>query len=92
MSTILALFDATDMNPEKYARVMADLDAAGTAGPAGRIFHIAARKGEGMIVVDRWESGEMLQAFSETLVPILVKNGVTPPRPEVYPIQSLVAV
>jgi len=86
MEKVIALFNATDMDAKKYRQVMTDLERAGNEHPAGRLSHIAVKKGEGMLVVDVWNSPRQLEEFASVLVPILVKNGVTPPKPEVYPV------
>ena len=45
----------------------------------------------GMHVSDVWESEEALNKFSETLIPILKKNGVTPARPTVTQVHNIIA-
>jgi len=38
----------------------------------------------GMVVVDVWESQQKLERFAGVLMPILVKNGVQPPAPQIH--------
>jgi len=86
MKKVIAIFHATDMSEAQYHQVMTDLEKSGAAKPVGRISHTASAKGKGMLVIDQWESAEQLQQFAGTLMPILVRNGVTPPQPDVMPL------
>lgn len=67
--------------PEKYAKTISALEAAGQGAPAGRTMHVALES-EGLIqVFDIWESQETFDAFGTTLLPILTGLDVelTPP-------------
>jgi hypothetical protein len=90
MEKILARFIVVDMTAQKYSQVINDLKAAGNGNPPGRLYHIAALESNGMIVTDVWESVESLNKFSETLIPILVKNGVTPSQPDLHPVHNII--
>ena len=89
MSTIIAIFDAPGMTAAQYDEVMKDLEAAGAGNPKGRQSHVAASKEEGWLVVDVWESPDSLNQFASTLIPILQKNGITPPQPQVFPAHNI---
>ena len=80
---VTAIFHVPDMSTRQYDQIMRDLDAAGAGAPDGRLYHVCNANGAGCVVVDIWSSPEKLERFAETLFPILAKNGVTPPRPEV---------
>lgn len=43
-----------------------------------------------MVVNDDWESAELLEAFGESLFPVLHANGVTPVEPEVSPVRGII--
>ena len=90
MSTIIAVFDVAGMTAGQYDQVIKDLEAAGEGSPKGRLYHVASSKAAGWFVVDVWESGELLDRFAQTLMPILQKNGVTPPQPQVYPVHIVI--
>ena len=88
MNKIAAIFRVPDMSPKQYHQVMIDLEKSGTGHPPGRLSHVATNADKGMIVVDTYDSPASLQSFGATLMPILVKNGVTPPQPDVFPIEN----
>ena len=88
MSKIVAVFNVPDMTATSYRQVMRDLNASGAEHPPGRLSHLASNTEKGMIVVDTYDGVESLQRFGETLMPILVKNGVTPPKPDVAFIEN----
>jgi hypothetical protein len=45
-----------------------------------------AQQTDGLLIIGVWESEEALNEFVETLVPILIKNGVTPAQPTLLPL------
>jgi len=91
MKNILVIFRVPDMSNEQYNGVMSDLDRVGMYKVKTRSHHISASEGKGSVVVDVWDSPEALNEFFGTLAPILAKNGVTPPQPEVYPINNIIS-
>ena len=88
MQKVIAQFNVPGMTAKQYDQVMRDLEAAGHKSPKARISHVAAELPNGWLVIDIWESGEALNKFAETLMPILIKNGVTPPQPTVLPVYN----
>ena len=90
MSAISVVFDVPDMTTAKYDQVIKDLIAAGQGNPPGRLYHVCSTKGNGCQVVDVWTSGETLNQFAGTLMPILAKNGVTPPQPQITPVHNVI--
>ncbi len=60
---ILMIQDASEDTRASYDEVIKLLEAAGQGHPAGRQFHVAARKGNGYLVTDVWESQEALDRF-----------------------------
>jgi hypothetical protein len=91
MSKILAIFNIPDMSREQYDSVMKDLDNAGLYKVKTRSQHTMALKEKGSVVVDVWDSQDALNEFFGTLGPILIKNGVNPPPPEIYPVHNQVS-
>ena len=89
MQNIITHFDLPDMTTKQYDQIRADIAAAGHEQPKGRIHHVAGISPAGMQVVDIWESMDAFSAFGETLMPILVKNGVTPAVPNIMPVHHL---
>jgi len=89
--SILTVFNLTTMDLEKYNSAIRHLEEAGQGKPKGRLYHIAVRADDGtMIVTDIWESAELLEEFSKTLIPILIGVGVTPVEPVVYPVINVI--
>lgn len=88
MQKVIAQFNVPGMTAKQYDQVMKDLQTAGHANPKDRLNHFAAELPNGWLVIDVWSSGEALNEFAGTLMPILIKNGVTPPQPTVLPIHN----
>jgi hypothetical protein len=88
---ILTVFNVPTMNGETYNRILRDLETAGAGRPKGRLYHVASLREDGsLMVTDVWESTELLDAFSQTLMPILNKAGVTAVEPTVYPVHNVI--
>ncbi len=71
--------------------VIKELDAAGKLKDPAYINRVVAQQDDGLLIIDVWESEEALNEFAETLVPLLIKNGVTPARPTVLPLIDFTA-
>jgi quinol monooxygenase YgiN len=89
MKKVYAQFNP-GMTAQQYDQLMKDLEAAGEGKPSGRLYHVAAQKPNDCFVTDVWESEEALNKFAETLVPILVKIGVTPSQPTILPVHNII--
>jgi len=87
---IIARFQPTNMNADRYAEVMRRLAATGLAAPQGRVHHVAFGPTERLQVVDVWDTPESLQAFGEHLFPVLADLGVQIGEPEVQPVHNIV--
>ncbi len=88
---ITVVFTVPDMSGSQYEGIMRDLAASGQGAPDGRLYHVASRDGAGFLVVDVWESEEKLGRFADLLMPIVARNGVTPPQPRLYPAHNVIA-
>jgi hypothetical protein len=89
--SVIAVFDVPDMNQEKYDNVMKDLNMSQENKPNGLISHVcSAKEAGGMQVVDVWDSPENFATFGEKLMPVLIKNGVTPPQPQISMVHNLI--
>ncbi|MDQ3552026.1 MAG: hypothetical protein M3413_10890 [Bacteroidota bacterium] len=86
MKKIVALFNVVGYTAEQYSKVIKELEAAGKLKDPAYINRIVAQQSDGLLIIDVWESEEALNAFAETLVPILIKNGVTPAKPTLLPL------
>ncbi|MCH8108054.1 MAG: hypothetical protein IIB30_06825 [Chloroflexi bacterium] len=87
---ITTIFDLSDMTQEQYDQVIKNLDASGLGAPNGRLHHVASASGNGILIVDVWESEETLGKFSEGLIPMLVAAGVTPVEPRILQIHNII--
>ena len=86
MDKLVVVFDVKGMFPKQYEQVMRDLQQSGEAAPDGRLNHFASKQDGGMVVVDIWKSQAQLERFAGVLIPILVKNSVPPPAPQIHPL------
>jgi hypothetical protein len=91
MKSVLAQFNIVDFTVQKYDQTIKDLKAAGAGSPSGRHYHVVTLQPVGMLVTDIWDSEEALNKFSETLIPILKKNGVTPARPTLLQVHNIIS-
>ena len=91
MKKVVAQFNVVGMTAQQYDQAIKDLIAAGKGTGQGRLYHVAAQQADGLFITDVWESEEALMKFSETLIPILVKLGVTPAQPTLTPVHNIIA-
>jgi hypothetical protein len=89
--TIAVVQDIAGADFETYQRIMKEL---GDERPAGLVTHVAGATGEGMRIIDVWESDDAQQRFlGERLLParerVLGDLGVEPipPRVDVLDVQ-----
>jgi hypothetical protein len=76
--------------PEKYSKVIKQLDAAGAGSPKGRTLHVALESDGGIQVFDIWESQKDFEAFGATLLPILAEHGVELHDPMVAKVHNVI--
>jgi hypothetical protein len=89
MKKIVALFNVVGYTAEQYRQVIKELDALGKLKQPAYLNRVVAQQTDGLLIIDVWESEEALNEFAETLVPILIKNGVTPAQPTVLPLLDI---
>ena len=87
---ITAVFEGPDFSQQQYDQVLKGLEAVGLAAPNGRIHHQAAAMETGMLIIDIWESEELLGKFAKSLIPIIVETGATPPEPRILPLHNTI--
>jgi len=87
---ILMIHDGSDGTLAQYDQVRKELEAAGLGTPPGLLSHVAARKGNGVLVVEVWESQEAHDRFAKTLVPLLQRAGGRSAAPQVYPVHNTI--
>jgi hypothetical protein len=86
MKKVVALFNVVGYTAEQFSQVIKELEAAGKLKDPAYIHRVVAQQTDGLLIIDVWESEEALNEFGETLLPILIKHGVTPARPTVLPL------
>ena len=87
---ILLVSDAAEDELAQYDQVIQRLEATGHGQPPGRRFHVAARNGDGYLVVDLWESQEDLDRFLLMLLPALADAGGSHSQPRTYPVHNII--
>ena len=87
---ITAVFDTPGMTQQQYEQTVRGLEAKGLGAPDGRLHHVASLSGNGMFIVDIWESEELLGKFAEALMPIIIANGATPAEPSILPVHNII--
>jgi hypothetical protein len=91
MKKVVALFNVVGYTTEQFSQVIKELEAAGKLKDPAYIHRVVAQQTDGLLIIDVWESEEALNEFGETLVPLLIKHGVTPARPTVLPLVNITA-
>jgi hypothetical protein len=72
--SILVRFAPASMNAEQYEAVAKELEPSWP--PEGIELHVCFGSGDKLKVSEVWESREKLDAFGETLRPILERHGI----------------
>jgi len=85
------LFRPVSMTRAQYEEGIRQLAAAGQGSPAGRLYHCCFGAEPELKVFDIWESREAIEAFAETMRPIMLAVGVDPGQPEVSPVLNAIA-
>ena len=84
-------FRPQGMTRAQYEEGIRQLEAAGQGSPAGRLYHCCFGAEPELMVFDIWESREAVEAFAETMRPIMLSVGVDPGQPEVGPVVNTIA-
>ncbi len=87
---ISVIFTPNSMNTRQYDEVVKRLEDAGVSTPPGRLYHVCLKTGTGLRVIEVWESQEALNAFGQTLMPILQQVGVDPGQPEFAEVYNII--
>ena len=87
---ITAIFEGPDFSRQQYDQTIRGLEAIGLGVPNGRRHHQVAAMENGVYIVDIWESEELLGAFAEKLIPIIIETGATPPEPRILQLHNTI--
>lgn len=75
---------------ELYDKVNGEV-GGNTAAPNGLLFHWVARRGEGLRIVDVWESQAAFDEFAKTkLMPASMKYNLPQPQIEVFEVHNII--
>jgi hypothetical protein len=88
MRKVLVIVDFKGATAKQYDDSVSDLAAAGQLRLKERPHHFAAVKHDGMYITDIWESEEDFAKFGEIMIPIITKNGITPPQIQILPLHN----
>ena len=83
-------FPPESMTASQYDDVIRRLEAAGVGRPKGRLHHSCFGPDDNLMVYDVWDSQESLDAFAQTLMPIIQEVGVKAGQPDVLPIHNMI--
>ena len=73
-----------------YDETVKQLEAAGAGSPDGRLYHVALETDGNVQVFDIWDSQASLDAFGETLGPIMTALGADPGKPMVSTVHNVI--
>jgi hypothetical protein len=90
---VLMLFEVPGATMEQYGRINDHLGIHGDEdAPDGLILHVAADPGDGLLIIDVWESEEAMGRFVQTrLLDALKAAGIPEAQPRVLPVHNLIA-
>ena len=83
-------FTPSSFAAAEYDELVSKLEAAGAGAPAGRLYHVALETDGRIQVFDVWDSQESLDAFGETLVPMMTTLGADPGQPMVSKVHNII--
>ncbi len=87
---LVVMFDAPGASRESYVQLIEALVADGLGNPPGRLSHTCCAKGDGWLVVDVWESAELLNQFAQTTAPTFQRLGMALAVPQIYPLLGMI--
>jgi hypothetical protein len=88
MKKVLVIVDFKSATAQQYDDSVKDLTTAGQLKLKARPHHFAAVKDDGMYIIDIWESEEDFAKFGEIMIPVITKNGITPPEIKILPLHN----
>jgi len=83
-------FSPSSFSTATYDEALTKLEAAGAGAPAGRLYHVALETDGQIQVFDVWDSQESMDAFGETLMPIMTGLGAEPGEPMVSKVHNII--
>jgi hypothetical protein len=92
MKKIMVIFDVPDMTLKQYEKSVEDLKLTGGLSSSGQLYHVAGQDPNtgNLVVTDVFESEEAFNRFSDKLMPVLKKLGVTHVKPQIIPVHNII--
>ena len=89
--SIVVRFNPTNVTTEMYEESIRRLEAAGTWPPDGLEFHVLFGSEGNLKVSEIWDSQEQLEAFGQTMMPILADIGIEfSGAPDVFEVHNII--
>jgi hypothetical protein len=89
--SVVVRFSPTNVTKEKYDESLRRLKEAGEFPPEGMQYHVAFGPEDNLRVSEIWDSREQLQAFGDTLMPILIEIGIEfSGEPEILEVHNII--
>jgi hypothetical protein len=89
--SIVVRFNPTNVTTEMYEESIRRLEAAGTWPPDGLEFHVLFGSEGNLKVSEIWDSKEQLEAFGQTMMPILTDIGIEfSGAPDVFEVHNII--
>ena len=86
--SVIVIAETPGLDAEGYERIVKEQGHRIDELPAGCTAHFAGPAGEAWRVVAVWDSAEQVAEFGRTvLAPAMRRAGVTPSRPQVFPLR-----
>jgi hypothetical protein len=89
--SVIVIAETPGLDAEGYERIVTEQGHRIDELPEGCTAHFAGPAGGGWRVIAVWDSAERVAEFSRTvLAPAMQRAGITPGRPQVFPLQHAV--
>jgi allophanate hydrolase subunit 1 len=88
--SVLIRFDPPSLTAEQYDQTVRKLEEAGEIPADGLEIHVCFGSDGNLKVSEVWDSQEQLDAFGETLRPVLDEAGIDPGEPEILQIHNII--
>jgi hypothetical protein len=88
--SVLIRFNPPSLTAEQYDQTVRKLEEAGEIPADGLEIHVCFGSDGNLKVSEVWDSQEQLDAFGETLRPVLDETGIDPGEPEILQIHNII--
>ena len=88
--SVLIRFTPPSLTAQQYDEVVRRLTEKGVFPADGLDYEICFGSEGNLKVSQVWDSNEQLEAFGESLKPVLADMGIDPGQPEVVPVHNII--